>query len=72
MDIRKSLGEQKFKVMMLGDAGVGKTSITKRFVDNEFVPNYIHTIGIDFLEKQIECGKDIVRLQVWDTAGQER
>lgn len=64
--------ELKFKVMMLGDAGVGKTSIARRFVDDNFMQTYIHTIGIDFLEKTIDCDGKKVRLQVWDTAGQDR
>lgn len=62
----------KFKVMMLGDAGVGKTSIARRFVDDHFLNNYIHTIGIDFLEKAVSCDGQAVRLQIWDTAGQDR
>ena len=57
--------------MMLGDAGVGKTSIARRFVDDAFLNNYIHTIGIDFLEKIIECEGQQIKLQIWDTAGQE-
>ena len=58
--------------MMLGDAGVGKTSIARRFVDDAFANNYIHTIGIDFLEKIIECQGQEIKLQIWDTAGQDR
>ena len=79
MVCRKDSGLLKFKVMMLGDAGVGKTSIARRFTDENFMQTYIHTIGIDFLEKTIQCkpaGEDEdpvdVKLQMWDTAGQER
>ena len=57
---------------MLGAPGVGKTSIARRFVDDAFANNYIHTIGIDFLEKIIECQGQQIKLQIWDTAGQER
>ena len=69
--------EYKFKVLMLGDSGVGKTSLTRRFVQDEFSTSYMHTIGIDFLEKIIEIStneseKVKVKLQIWDTAGQER
>ena len=60
------------QILMLGDAGVGKTSISRRFVDDEFLNNYIHTIGIDFLEKVIDCENQKVKLQIWDTAGQDR
>ena len=52
--------------------GVGKTSITRRFVDDAFLQTYIHTIGIDFLEKIIEVDQQKVLLQLWDTAGQDR
>ena len=76
---RKDSGLLKFKVMMLGDAGVGKTSIARRFTDENFMQTYIHTIGIDFLEKTIQCKPESededpvdVKLQIWDTAGQER
>ena len=58
--------------MMLGDAGVGKTSIARRFVDDAFLNTYIHTIGIDFLEKIIDCEGNEIKLQIWDTAGQDR
>ena len=60
------------QIMMLGDAGVGKTSIARRFTDDAFLNNYIHTIGIDFLEKIIECQGQQIKLQIWDTAGQDR
>ena len=56
----------------LGDAGVGKTSIARRFVDDAFLTCYIHTIGIDFLEKIIEVEQKAIKLQIWDTAGQDR
>lgn len=62
----------KFKIMMLGDAGVGKTSITRRFVDQQFHNTYIHTIGIDFLEKSLQIQEERILLQIWDTAGQDR
>lgn len=64
--------DHKFKLMMLGDAGVGKTSIARRFVDDAFLTTYIHTIGIDFLEKMVEVDQKSIKLQIWDTAGQDR
>ena len=48
----------------IGEAGVGKTSITKRFVTESFTSAYMHTIGIDFDEKVVEIGEKRVRLQV--------
>lgn len=61
-----------FKVLLLGDAGVGKTSLMWRFSDDVFNHTYISTIGIDFKLRTIEVLGQKVRLQVWDTAGQER
>lgn len=63
--------------MFTGDAGVGKTSLTRRFVDGAFEITYVHTIGVDFHEKVLNFedssqGTEKVRLQIWDTAGQER
>lgn len=53
---------------MIGDASVGKTSLSARWVDNSFLENYIATIGVDFKVKNVNGD----RIQVWDTAGQER
>lgn len=61
-----------FKVLLLGDAGVGKTSLMWRFSDDVFNHTYISTIGIDFKLRTIDVQGQKVRLQVWDTAGQER
>lgn len=61
-----------FKVLLLGDAGVGKTSLMWRFSDDVFNQTYISTIGIDFKLRTIDVEGKKVRLQVCDTAGQER
>jgi len=61
-----------YKILILGDAGVGKTSIMRRYTDNIFSHLYKATIGADFLSKQIYCEDKLVTLQIWDTAGQER
>ena len=61
-----------FKILLVGDSGVGKSSILLRYTDNEYKPEYISTIGVDFKIKTIvDCDKTI-KLQLWDTAGQER
>ena len=60
------------KLVILGDAGVGKTSLLNRFIKQEFSQLYRATIGCDFLQKEIEIGEDLLTLQIWDTAGQER
>lgn len=61
-----------FKIIVIGDSGVGKTSFVTRFVDDEFHSSFISTIGIDFKIKTIQLNNHIIKLQVWDTAGQER
>ncbi|KAL9642708.1 hypothetical protein ABK040_009787 [Willaertia magna] len=60
------------KLLMLGDSGVGKTSIVSRWVYQEFDFSQLSTIGIDFQVKFIEFEKKRFKVQIWDTAGQER
>ncbi|KAH8364668.1 hypothetical protein KR084_009786 [Drosophila pseudotakahashii] len=61
------------KVIMLGDSGVGKTSLLIRFRDGRYVPSYfLSTVGIDFRNKVVVVDGTRVKLQIWDTAGQER
>lgn len=60
------------KLVMVGDAGVGKTNLVWRFCDGVFADNYTSTIGVDFKFRTFDCGESIVKLQLWDTAGQER
>ena len=61
-----------FRLMILGDTGVGKTCLLQRFCDEEFRHSHIYTIGIDFKIKTIQVDDLKIRIQVWDTAGQER
>lgn len=61
-----------FKILTIGESGVGKTCILKRFVDNQFITNHLATIGIDFKTKIINVKNQPVNLKIWDTAGQER
>eukprot|EP00866_Antonospora_locustae_P001375 jgi/Antlo1/1375/1218 len=61
-----------FKMVLIGDSGVGKTSFMKRYTDHVFIQDYISTIGVDFKIKTITVDGEEVKLQLWDTAGQER
>uniref|UniRef100_A0A6B2LN19 Uncharacterized protein n=1 Tax=Arcella intermedia TaxID=1963864 RepID=A0A6B2LN19_9EUKA len=58
---------------MIGDPGVGKSSLLLRYADNDFPSqNFISTIGVDYKEKEIVIDNQKVTIQIWDTAGQER
>ncbi|XP_041941373.1 ras-related protein Rab-26 [Alosa pseudoharengus] len=62
-----------FKVMLVGDSGVGKTCLLVRFKDGAFLAgSFISTVGIDFRNKVLSIDSVKVKLQIWDTAGQER
>jgi small GTP-binding protein len=60
------------KAVVLGNGGVGKSSLMLRFVRNEFDGQSVHTIGVEFLNKEVMVGEEVCTLQIWDTAGQER
>jgi len=60
------------KVIILGDSGVGKTSLMNQYVHKRFSNQYKATIGADFLTKEVMIEDKLVTLQIWDTAGQER
>jgi len=60
------------KVIILGDSGVGKTSLMNQYVNKKFNAQYKATIGADFLTKEVTVDDRLVTMQIWDTAGQER
>jgi Ras-related protein Rab-32 len=70
--------DSMFKILVVGNAGVGKTSLIKRYAHNVFSDQYQSTIGVDFALKVLKVGsthgeaEEIVRLQLWDIAGQEQ
>ncbi|KAM9444570.1 ras-related protein Rab-43 [Clarias gariepinus] len=61
-----------FKIVLVGDVGVGKTCVVQRFKTGNFIERQGNTIGVDFTMKTMEMQGKRVKLQIWDTAGQER
>ncbi|KAJ8495006.1 hypothetical protein ONZ51_g1953 [Trametes cubensis] len=61
-----------FKLLLIGDSGVGKSCLLLRFAEDAFTDSYLSTIGVDFKIRTIELDGKTVKLQIWDTAGQER
>ena len=72
MDL-KNLEVFEYKIILIGDPGVGKTSIMTKFVSNEFQNTYLSTIGVEFKLKEIYINNNTcARLKIWDTCGQEK
>ena len=60
------------KFVLVGDAGVGKSQLSRRFSQKEFKSDSSATVGMEFSTRDIPFERSIVKAQVWDTAGQER
>jgi small GTP-binding protein len=61
-----------FKIILIGDASTGKTSLINRYVTNMYHDKYICTIGVDFMMKSVTYEDQVIKLQIWDTAGMEK
>ncbi|CAF1499059.1 unnamed protein product [Rotaria magnacalcarata] len=61
-----------FKILIIGDSGVGKTTILQRFAQDYYSTEYVATIGVDFQIRTLEIDSKRSKLQIWDTAGQDR
>jgi len=62
----------KLKLVVVGDSGVGKTNLIKRFVSDEFIPNSKATVGVEFVSRSYKINEEVFKIEIWDTAGQER
>lgn len=63
--------DYSFKFIVIGDTGVGKTSLIGRLIDNRFDPSHEFTVGVEYACKTIAINGKVIKLQIWDTAGQE-
>ena len=72
----KELREFVFKIVILGNAAVGKTSLINQFIENAFMDDYKPTLGANIIRKDVDIeGEDAhtkIRLIMWDLAGQEK
>lgn len=60
------------RCLIIGDSGVGKSSIALKYTENKYNNNIINTIGVEFYSKTIKKNNNLIKFQIWDTAGQER
>jgi len=61
-----------FKMLLVGDSGVGKSTLLHRLIDDDYSGSFVSTIGVDLMIKSLQVDNKSVKLQIWDTAGQER
>ena len=61
-----------FKIVLVGDSGVGKTNLLLRYLKNEFNTQTKATVGVEFGNTKVQIDNALIKAQIWDTAGQER
>mmetsp|Transcript_21180 Transcript_21180/g.22980 ORF Transcript_21180/g.22980 Transcript_21180/m.22980 type:complete len:201 (-) Transcript_21180:105-707(-) len=66
------MAQERFKVVLLGEGRVGKTSILLRYTKGEYSDKQVSTLQASYLDKKVQIGSTPVQLSIWDTAGQER
>ena len=62
----------KLKIVVVGDSGVGKTNLIRRFIQDDFQSNSKATVGVEFFSKSFKMNDNVFKIEIWDTAGQER
>ena len=72
MNVKTEGVDIAYKLLLLGESNVGKTSIILRYIENLFNESNTSTCGIDVKCKYVSCENKKIRLDIWDTAGQER
>jgi len=73
LPIKRNISVYNFKLVLIGNVSVGKSSIIKRYISNEFNKSYFCTIGTELFKKELFVGENKkVNLFIWDTCGQER
>ena len=63
--------DEKIQLILIGESGVGKTSLIRRYTNNIFNSNHLETIGIEFYSREERINNKIIQIKFWDTAGQE-
>lgn len=66
------IADYRYKVLIIGDSTVGKTSLTIRYVSGSFIDDLRLTIGVDFYNKTLTMNEETVKFQLWDFAGEQR
>ena len=72
MDAEGSSQEKQYKLLLIGEQAVGKSSLMNRYVDNVFEMNIMGTAGLDLKKKIVEIKGEKIKIFIFDTAGQER
>ena len=72
LDSQEEKEDYKIKIVVIGDSGVGKTNLIKRFISGTFDENTKATVGVEFISKSYKINKHIFKIELWDTAGEER
>lgn len=72
MSVESSAYYHLYKIVLIGDSGVGKSNLLSRFTINEFMLESKSTIGVEFANKQIQIDGKTIKVQIWDTAVRQR